>query len=263
MAAKVRNRVETRVNSFPRRNLWQDRPFLAPLAEGRFRRLIRRFDSLPPAVAPAMVTLVGGVVLVAVLAGWPGGDAGVAPPQTAPAVEQEQAAASAPEAPAEPVPLPMPEPEPRQAAIEAGPPETVAGTEADLPAASPDPARTASILPARPGAGSLLPPVAVAETEEEIAALEEIQRREVEADVGPPSGEWVSAAQPVAQPAATMRPAVATRYVNMRAGPDDDAEILAVVPALAEIEAEQDCNWCAVTYQGRSGYVYRSFISYE
>lgn len=247
------------MNSFSRRTLSQDRPFLAPLVEGRFRRLLRRFDGLPPAVAPAAVTLVGGVVLVAVLAGWPGGDAGLAPPQAAPAVEAQQAAAPARALPAEP----EPEPEPRQAAIEAAPPEAVADGEPDLPAAEPDPARTASILPARPGAGLLPPPVAVAETEAEIAALEEIQRREVEADVGPPSEEWVSAAQTTTQPAATMRPAVATRYVNMRAAPDDDAEILAVVPALAEIEAEQDCNWCAVTYQGQSGYVYRSFISYE
>ena len=256
---KVRDRVETRVNSFYKRTLPQDRPFLAPLAEGRFRRLLRRFDSLPPAVAPALVTLVGGLVLVAVLAGWPGGDARVAPPQATPAVETEQAAAPAREIAVEPVP----EAEPRQATIEAEPSQAVADSGPDLPAAAPDPARTASILPARPGAASMRPSVAVAETEAEIAALEEIQRREVEADVGPPSGEWVSAAQPVAQLAATMRPAVATRYVNMRAGPDDDAEILAVVPALAEIEAEQDCNWCAVTYQGQSGYVYRSFISYE
>jgi uncharacterized protein YraI len=59
-----------------------------------------------------------------------------------------------------------------------------------------------------------------------------------------------------------MRRARANRHVNMRAGPDDGAQVLMVVPALAEIEAEDGCGWCEVAYQGRTGYIYKSFISY-
>ena len=115
-----------------------------------------------------------------------------------------------------------------------------------------------------PGAGSFMPTVPVAETEEEIAALEEAQRRAVEADLGAPQPQE-AAAPPTAGPLAdgpAMRPATANRHVNMRAGPDDAAEVLMVVPARARIEAEDDCGWCQVVYQGRSGYIYKSFISY-
>lgn len=36
-----------------------------------------------------------------------------------------------------------------------------------------------------------------------------------------------------------------------------------VVPASAQIEAETDCGWCEISYQGRTGFVYKSFISYR
>jgi hypothetical protein len=102
--------------------------------------------------------------------------------------------------------------------------------------------------------------VAVAETAEEILALEEIQRREVEADLARPSMEMTAAIQ---AGASTKVAAKATRWVNLRSGPSDDAEVLLVVPGLASIKAESGCNWCAVTYDGREGYIYKNFISYE
>ena len=100
--------------------------------------------------------------------------------------------------------------------------------------------------------------VAVAETVEELLALEAIQEREVEADLGTPSEEITAAIDPVSKTAAK-----ATTWVNLRAGPSDDAEVLMVVPGLAPIEAESGCNWCAVSYDGREGYIYKNFISYE
>jgi hypothetical protein len=235
-------------------------PFLAPLRiPARFPRLPREaLERVPASAAPVAVTLLGGIVLVAVLATLPGPATENAPqPEPAPLASEEQVRPVREEALA-----PEPEPEPDDAA---------AATASDLPAfepdanpdADPDLERTASILPALPmlpGSAVLVPPVAVAETEDEVAVLEEIQRREVEADVGLPSGEaTASIGQEVAP---SMRAAIATNYVNMRAGPDDDAEVLVVVPALAEIEAEEDCNWCAVVFDGREGYIYRSFISY-
>ena len=67
----------------------------------------------------------------------------------------------------------------------------------------------------------------------------------------------------VAEPAVASKlsPAKATQYVNMRAGPDDGATVLTVVPANASIQAEADCRWCEVSYNGKTGYIYRTFIA--
>lgn len=116
----------------------------------------------------------------------------------------------------------------------------------------------ASVLAPSPSSDDNAPAVAVAETVEEVLALEAIQRREVEADLAEPSAETTAAVPAVSQVAAK-----ATAWVNLRAGPSDDAEVLMVVPALADIDAETGCNWCAVSYDGREGFIYKTFISYE
>lgn len=243
------------------------KPFLAPLgAQPRFPRLSREtFDRLPPAAAPVAVTLVGGLALVVILGTFLGREAATSRTEQATPVSAEQVAA---------LPEPAAQPEPAAAvAMEPAADETppmeeqpaIGGIAADplpeAPALEPDPGRTASILPALSDVGAFMPAVPVAETDEELAALEAIQRREVEADVGPPSEEATASIGPAE--ATPMQPATTTQYVNMRAGPDDNAEVLEVVPALASIEAETDCNWCAVAYEGRSGYIYRTFLSYE
>ena len=64
---------------------------------------------------------------------------------------------------------------------------------------------------------------------------------------------------PVALP--DLTPATVTEYVNLRDGPDDEAEVLTVVPAKAAIEAETDCGWCTVVYKGQRGYIYKNFIN--
>ncbi|MBO6903117.1 MAG: SH3 domain-containing protein [Rhizobiaceae bacterium] len=102
--------------------------------------------------------------------------------------------------------------------------------------------------------------VAVAETVEELLVLEEIQRREVEADLARRSSEITAAVQPESDPKVS---AIATNWVNMRTGPSDDADVLMVVPGGANIQAETGCSWCAVSYDGRDGYIYKSFISYR
>lgn len=233
------------------------KPFLAPfVAAGRFSRLSRAaLTRMPAAAAPVAVTVVGGVALVAVLGLLLGREA--PPPEPASAATPVAAAQPAPDAEIE-----------KAAVTAAAPPEPEepARIAADLlsapvlePENNPDPARTSSIPPAMPGAGVLVPPVPIAETEAEIAELEAVQRREVEEDVGAPSPEETASVRADTPP---MRPATATKYVNMRSGPSDNAEVLEVVPALAEIEAEAGCNWCAVSYEGRTGYIYKSFISY-
>jgi hypothetical protein len=120
----------------------------------------------------------------------------------------------------------------------------------------PTEADKASVL--APSSDESAPVVAVAETAEELLALEAIQQREVEADLTEPSAETTAAV-----PSVSKAVAKATAWVNLRAGPSDDAEVLMVVPALADIQAEAACNWCAVSYDGREGFIYKTFISYE
>ena len=117
-----------------------------------------------------------------------------------------------------------------------------------------------SVLTPLDGSNAASSTVAVAETTEELLALEEIQRREVEADLATPSNEITAAIQPDAPQKVSAR---ATAWVNMRAGPADEAEVLMIVPGNAEIQAETDCGWCAVSYDGRDGYIYKNFISYQ
>lgn len=218
---------------------------------------------LPPVVAPVAVTVAGGLALVLVLGAFLSRQASVEPPQVVARAEQP----AAPQA--EPAPV---QAEPPAAAAQAAPatPAAAAGPAlAPVAAAAarplgpsrPDPGLTASIPRIMLDADASGSPVPVAESEEELLALEAIQMQEVETDLSQPSPEATAAIDPASD--VPMRTAVTTKYVNMRAGPGDDAEVLLVVPARAEIEAEADCGWCAVSYDGRSGFIYKSFISYR
>lgn len=53
------------------------------------------------------------------------------------------------------------------------------------------------------------------------------------------------------------------QWVNMRADADQGSEVLSVVPADERIQAQADCEgWCAVTYDGQDGYIYKDFLRY-
>ena len=267
------------------RSLFQRRPRQKPILAPRAatsawrRHLSACVATLPPSAIPIAATIAGGVAVLLVAAMVVGGnDAGDGVPgKQLAAVEPaaDTARDLAPEADAAALPAddiasaspdraeagagdqtPDAANEPRAGAADA------AGEEAAAAEPAPDQQRTAAIPPAMPGASQMKGPVVpVAETEDEILALEAIQRSEVEEDVGPPSDEWTAAIPQ--EPAPSLVPATTTQYVNLRAAPDDDGEVLEVVPALASIEAEGECNWCAVTYEGRQGYIYKTFISYE
>jgi hypothetical protein len=246
------------------------KPLLSPLVRqtGWKHRIREGLDRLPPAAAPIAFTLVGGIVLVAVVASLLAGDpareeVGAAAPvaaedAAAPATDPETAATAA-----EPNASPSPRAEadtPAAVTIADLAAMTIPDLDPPLPsfdAVSPDD-RTASIPPAMPG-GAFVPLVEVAETAEELETLEAIQREEVAEDVGEPSLEETAA---IPSPDGPRVPATTTKWVNMRSGPSDDAEVLEVVPALAAIEAESACDWCAVSYEGRDGYIYKTFLSY-
>jgi hypothetical protein len=259
-------------------------PFLAPLAARRWQPR-EFFERVPPFVAPVAVTVIGGIALVVALVAFLSSTADAprsedvaaasTPVEAAPVMTDDEpvsdpaAAAPAPAAvsdapsttddsaaaePEDETPLGSPPAAERDVVL--APQDSVASPIA------PDPGRTSSIPPARPGGEALAPQVEIAETDEEIAALEAIQRQEVEADVGAPSDEWTGSLGATEAPSTPRGSATTTRWVNMRSGPSDDAEVLMVVPALEEIEAETGCDWCAVTYDGRDGFIYKTFLSY-
>lgn len=128
-----------------------------------------------------------------------------------------------------------------------GPDERQAQASSSAPAVyeTPDSTDTGSIAP--DGLRGTLD-VQVAETEAEIAMLE--------ASTGM-VGESASDAN---GPLPDLRPAKAAKYANLRDGPADEAKVIVVVPANAAIEAETDCNWCTVVYQGQRGYIYKNLI---
>lgn len=62
------------------------------------------------------------------------------------------------------------------------------------------------------------------------------------------------------QSAAPVPAARATTFVNMRAGPDNDEAVVAVVPAEAELEVVECTNWCEVIFDGKRGWIYSKFV---
>lgn len=131
--------------------------------------------------------------------------------------------------------------------------------QATMQADVPDASGTASIIPQR-GTSN----VQVAETEADVAKLEAatgmLDQVPEPASIQPaaPSATSDTKLAAVSQP--DLKPAKVTKYVNLRDGPADEAQVLTVVPANADIDAEADCGWCTVVYKGQRGYVYKSFI---
>jgi hypothetical protein len=64
-----------------------------------------------------------------------------------------------------------------------------------------------------------------------------------------------------AEPAAATRSAPVTTHVNLRAKPDNDAAVVAVVPAKRNVEVVECTQWCEVVYGDKQGFVHRRFVS--
>jgi hypothetical protein len=80
-----------------------------------------------------------------------------------------------------------------------------------------------------------------------------------------PSDESTTAAIPKPAKAATAkgggRNGRVTTAVNMRAGPDNGAKVVGVIPGKASIKVIGGCKfWCNVEYKGRRGYIFKSFV---
>jgi hypothetical protein len=64
-----------------------------------------------------------------------------------------------------------------------------------------------------------------------------------------------------AEPAAATRSAPVTTHVNLRAKPDNDAAVVAVVPAKRNVEVVECTQWCEVVFGDKQGFVHRRFVS--
>jgi len=119
---------------------------------------------------------------------------------------------------------------------------------------APDPMLTAAVDPvADVETVSSGVSVAVAENEVEIAALESRMAAQ-DAAVFALQAEANAQGEPMGQ-------GLVTSYVNMRAGPENDAEILKVLPQNATVAVLDTCpNWCQIEHEGVRGFVYGSFI---
>lgn len=106
---------------------------------------------------------------------------------------------------------------------------------------------------------SRTPPVEIAESEDEIIALERKLADEGAEHFNLPEASQEKPAPTPAQQ--SLRTRQTAKYVNLRAGPDNDAVVLTVVPASTEVMAEANCvHWCAAVYQGQKGYIYKTFF---
>lgn len=113
------------------------------------------------------------------------------------------------------------------------------------------------------------PDVQVAETDEQAAEIEEASGMSPETPAPNASDDQtVDAPQDqvdrneqtaaVQQPA--LKPARVVSWVDMRSRPRDGASTIMVVPAEARVQAETNCGWCAVEYEGKRGFIYKKFL---
>lgn len=107
-----------------------------------------------------------------------------------------------------------------------------------------------------PAAGSAQVPVA--ESDEDVLALEEMQRQE-NAMLIAALGENGAGYAATGSVRATV-----SAYVNLRDAPSNDSNVITIVPANAEIESSEECplQWCEVTYEGQPGYIYQGYVQH-
>lgn len=122
---------------------------------------------------------------------------------------------------------------------------------------APAEAATAAIVPGEPAAtdatftGTISPRAADQQAESIAAASAAPELPGAEPDLTTEATE----------PAASPRVAKVNKYVNMRAGPENEATVLTVVPAGGSVNVINCDMWCEIDFDGRRGYVYKSFIS--
>jgi hypothetical protein len=145
------------------------------------------------------------------------------------------------------------------AASEVGRPLPAATTEQ---AVEPMPTPAAVAPETTPDAAALAE-VAVAESEDDVLALEASLIEEGS------SGAFEVASTPTgisdettASIPSGMSEARVNAFVNLRAAPTNDGQVIRVVPANATVQAQADCrHFCEVVHEGTRGYIYKSFLT--
>jgi uncharacterized protein YraI len=65
---------------------------------------------------------------------------------------------------------------------------------------------------------------------------------------------------PVTDGTSETEVAYAVKYANLRAGPNNSAAVLAIIPEGSPLEVVQCKQWCEVIAQGQRGWVYKDLI---
>lgn len=140
--------------------------------------------------------------------------------------------------------------------------------DADGSGTSLDETETAAIV-----TGSSAEPVEIAETDAEIAMLEEAAATTAATDPdaafvvqeGPAGEDGGNAPDPATMPEMTEE-AVVKEYVNFRTGPSNDAEVIRAVPGGTALKAQplEGCvHFCAVDIAGEKGFIYKAFLNFS
>lgn len=145
----------------------------------------------------------------------------------------------------------------------AGPePQTVIGRTAPVSGASAPVENAPAASPSVPAwtpleaNGNVTPPAAV---EDSAAAEMEVAPPETNVaafggdPVVPGAGEPAASAQPA-------RTAAVTEHVNMRSGPRNEAEVVAIVPEGRRVEVVDCERWCEVVFDGKQGFIHSRFV---
>lgn len=90
---------------------------------------------------------------------------------------------------------------------------------------------------------------------------EQIELEPTVDDVPSPAPRGQDAASDDDKPQVSGRTVTVNDGVNMRSAPRSGSGVLTVIPRGARVIAAPGCEqWCRVSYNGRSGYIYRTFI---
>ncbi|MCO5145277.1 MAG: hypothetical protein M9895_03745 [Aquamicrobium sp.] len=224
---------------------------------------------MPALAAPLVLSVCGGVALVLAFGTLFGLQPRGLPTMMTSSDIDVTSAAAEPQAEPEPAIAAAPEPEggpaEEPALVTALPdaPTNDAG-EAVLEPIAPQPetAALADVVP-DPGPTAAIPPALPAEITAFAPQPRPANPAEQPARNDAPAAPARAQPEPARAGGSAMRAATVRQAVNLRAAPNKRGQVVMVVPASAQIEAEANCGWCEISYQGRTGFIYKSFINYR
>lgn len=102
--------------------------------------------------------------------------------------------------------------------------------------------------------------VEVAESEADAIAIENRLAKQGVAHFELPAASATPAAAP-SRDDQRFRWSTTKEFVNLRAAPDKDSEVIVIVPANRRILTEENCtHWCVAIHNGQQGFIYKAYI---